>query len=129
MGATRPRPGGPWGRYIRNRDRFDALIYAEIADRRTEIAAGVDIGDRSDLLTMLLESRDTDDRPMTDQELRDNLVTMLLAAVQPCAPSRLWNAAPTWPPCCRGLGPSCHAGGHQRGDAAVDDDVDALGCR
>lgn len=80
----------PWGRYVRNRDRFDALIYAEIADRRAEIAAGVDIGDRSDLLTMLLESRDSDDRPMTDRELRDNLVTMLLAGHETTATAIAW---------------------------------------
>jgi cytochrome P450 len=80
----------PWGRYVRNRDRFDALIYAEIEDRRAEIDADVDTGDRSDLLSMLLESRDDDGRPMTDQELRDNLVTMLLAGHETTATAIAW---------------------------------------
>lgn len=80
----------PWGRFIRNQRRFDALIYAEIAERRQEVAAGVDVGDRSDLLSMLLESRGSDDRPMTDVELRDQLVTMLLAGHETTATAIAW---------------------------------------
>jgi cytochrome P450 len=83
-------PLSPWGRFQRTKKRFDDLLYAEIAERRAELDAGVDLGDRSDLLTMLLEARDDDGRPMTDQELRDQLSTMLLAGHETTATAIAW---------------------------------------
>jgi cytochrome P450 len=83
-------PFSPWGRFQRTRKCFDDLIYAEIADRRAEMSAGADTGDRSDLLTMLLEAHDDDGRSMTDRELRDQLVTMLLAGHETTATAIAW---------------------------------------
>src|SRR3954453_21183214 len=65
-------PGGRLGRRLR---AADALIYEEIARRR-----GVaDLEERTDVLSLLLQARDDDGRPMTDAELRDELFTMLAA--------------------------------------------------
>ena len=80
----------PWGRFQRTKRRFDDLLYAEISERRAEMAAGADVGDRSDLLTMLLEARDDDGQPMTDEELRDQLSTMLLAGHETTATAIAW---------------------------------------
>ena len=56
-------PGGRLARLLR---RADALVYEEIARRR-------------DVLSLLLVARDEEGRPLSDVELRDELMTMLLA--------------------------------------------------
>ena len=64
----------PWGRFARLRQRADELVYEEIALRRLQA------GDhQGDVLSLLLEARDEEGRPLTDAELRDELMTMLLA--------------------------------------------------
>jgi cytochrome P450 family 135 len=65
----------PWGLMQRRLRAADALIYEEIARRRR---AG-DLETRTDILSLLLRARDEDGRPMTDLELRDELMTMLAA--------------------------------------------------
>jgi cytochrome P450 len=69
---------GPWspgGRLARLLRRADALVYEEIARRRE--TAG--LAERDDVLSLLLAARDEDGRPPSDTELRDELMTMLLA--------------------------------------------------
>jgi cytochrome P450 len=68
-------PWSPWGRFRRRLAHADRLIYEEIARRREE----PDLGERTDVLSLLLRARDEDGRPMTDPELRDELMTMLAA--------------------------------------------------
>jgi cytochrome P450 len=53
----------------------DALLYEEIARRRSE----TDLEQRTDVLSLLLRARDEEGEPMTDLELRDELMTMLMA--------------------------------------------------
>jgi cytochrome P450/SAM-dependent methyltransferase len=65
----------PWGQFQHRLQAADALIYEEIALRRSE----PDLEDRTDVLSLLLRARDEDDQPMTDVELRDELMTLLLA--------------------------------------------------
>jgi cytochrome P450 len=78
-------PLSPGGRFARLGRRVDALIYAEIARRRTEGPGG-----REDILSMLVEARDEDGRPMSDQELRDEMITLLLAGHETTATSLAW---------------------------------------
>jgi cytochrome P450 len=66
-------PLSPGGRFARRLRDADALLYEEIERRRGE--AGLE--ERSDVLSLLLRARDEQGRPMTDGELRDELVTML----------------------------------------------------
>ena len=73
----------PWGRLRRLLERADALIYEEIAQRRRQS----DRAERGDVLSLLLQTRDEDGRPMTDRELRDELMTMLLAGHETTATS------------------------------------------
>jgi cytochrome P450 len=68
-------PLSPGGRLRRRLARADALLYEEIALRRRD----ADIDDRGDVLSLLLRARDEDGQPMTDVELRDELMTMLAA--------------------------------------------------
>lgn len=65
----------PWGRLQRRLRRADELLYAEIERRRREPG----LEDRTDVLSLLLRARDEDGEPMTDVELRDELMTMLAA--------------------------------------------------
>jgi cytochrome P450 len=65
----------PWGQFQRRLKAADALLYEEIARRRSE----ADLEDRTDVLSLLLRARDEAGKPMTDIELRDELMTMLLA--------------------------------------------------
>jgi cytochrome P450 len=65
----------PWGQFQRRLKAADALIYEEIARRRGES----DLEDRTDVLSLLLCARDEEGEAMTDVELRDELMTMLLA--------------------------------------------------
>lgn len=55
--------------------RTDELLYEEIARRRRD----ADLEERNDVLSLLLRARDEDGEPMTDAELRDELMTMLAA--------------------------------------------------
>jgi cytochrome P450 len=68
-------PLSPGGRLARQLRAADALIYREIEERR---AAG-ELDGRPDVLSLLLSARDEEGHAMTDRELRDELVTMLLA--------------------------------------------------
>jgi cytochrome P450 len=86
-------PWSPWGAFRRRRDRIDELVLAEVAERRAEFARGdQDESDEAhaDLLSMLLASRDDAGRPMTDRELRDQLVTMLVAGHETTSTSAAW---------------------------------------
>ncbi|UJA22047.1 cytochrome P450 [Thermoleophilia bacterium SCSIO 60948] len=65
-------PGTPWHRMLRARRRLDALIYAEIADRRRR-------GGGEDLLTMLVAATDEDGRALDDRQIRDQVMTLLFA--------------------------------------------------
>ncbi len=76
----------PWGRFIRDRDRVDEMLYEEIERRRRES----DRGKRQDILALLLSARDEDGNPLTDRELRDELITLLLAGHETTATSIGW---------------------------------------
>ncbi len=79
-------PFGPWKRFVRARDEVDEIIYDEIQRRRDE----TDLGGRGDVLSLLLQARDEDGEPMTDAELRDELVTLLLAGHETTAIGLAW---------------------------------------
>jgi cytochrome P450 family 135 len=77
------RPTGSLGRAL---DHLDVVIYEEIARRRAQ----EDLGERTDILSLLMLARDEDGEAMTDQELRDELVTLLLAGHETTATSVAW---------------------------------------
>jgi cytochrome P450 len=79
-------PRSPWGRFIRRRDYVDRLLYEEIARRRDD----PDVGTRKDILSLLLAAPDDAGSPLTDRELRDELITLLLAGHDTTANSIGW---------------------------------------
>jgi cytochrome P450 family 135 len=77
------RPTGAIGRAL---DHLDDVIYEELARRRAQ----EDLAERRDILSLLMQARDEDGEPMTDGELRDELVTLLLAGHETTATSVAW---------------------------------------
>ncbi len=67
-------------------DRVNELLYREIAERR---AAG-DLTGRDDILSMLVAARHEDGSPMTDAEMRDELLTLLVAGHETTATALSW---------------------------------------
>jgi cytochrome P450 len=82
-----PRPRSPWGRFNRLVAAADRVVYEEIHSRRSQ----ADAGDHDDILSMLLEARDEDGQPLTDLELRDELMTLLLAGHETTATALSWT--------------------------------------
>jgi cytochrome P450 len=74
-------------RLVERRRRVDELIYEEIGRRRE----ATDLDEREDVLSMLLQARDEDGRPMSDAELRDQLVTLLVAGHETTATGLAWT--------------------------------------
>lgn len=80
----------PWGRFLRVREQIRQLLYAEIRDRRQFLEQSNGATDRTDILTLLLQARDEDGNGMTDAELHDELVTLLLAGHETTASAMVW---------------------------------------
>ena len=78
----------PWAAFKRVRAKVDAEIFEVIARRRAERAAGAPA--RDDVLSMLLDARDEDGAKMTDEELRDELMTLLSAGHETTATELCW---------------------------------------
>jgi len=84
-GYPRLQRFGPWKRTVENAYRLDELMYAEIRERRR----APDLAERSDVLSRLILVDDGGDR-LTDEELRDQLVTLLLAGHETTATALAW---------------------------------------
>ncbi|HEU5142076.1 MAG TPA: cytochrome P450, partial [Solirubrobacterales bacterium] len=67
-------------------ERVDRLIYAEIAERRR----ATDLDQREDILSLLATARHEDGSPMSDEEMRDELLTLLVAGHETTATSLAW---------------------------------------
>jgi cytochrome P450 family 135 len=74
-------------RFEEQRRQVDEIVYDEIARRR----AATDLEQREDVFSMLLLARDDEGRAMTDQELRDELVTLLVAGHETTATGLSWS--------------------------------------
>ena len=80
------RGSGAGEEFARQRRAVDDLIYEEIAARRS----ASDLADREDVLSMLVLARDEGGSPMTDEELRDELLTLLVAGHETTATALAW---------------------------------------
>jgi cytochrome P450 len=73
-------------RFRRALQPADDIVYEEIRRRR----ADPDLAERDDVLSMLIQARHEDGRPMSDEELRDELMTLLVAGHETTASSLAW---------------------------------------
>jgi cytochrome P450 len=78
---------GPWARFERQLREVDELMLAEIAEHR----ARPDLPEREDILSMLMTAEFEDGGTMDDQELRDQLMTLLLAGHETTATGLAWT--------------------------------------
>lgn len=73
----------PWGKFRRLQREIDDLIYAEIASRRLQ-------NEGSDILSLLISARDSEGRGLSDRQLRDQLITLLLLGHETTASALAW---------------------------------------
>ena len=75
----------PWVRFNQQQQQIDELLYAEIAERR-------DCSDstKTDILSLLMSARDEAGNPLSDRELRDELMTLLFAGHETTATAMAW---------------------------------------
>ena len=75
----------PWGYFMKVRRAIDKLIYAEISHRREQ-----DDIHGEDILSMLMSARDEAGQPMSDNELRDELLSLMFAGHETTATAISW---------------------------------------
>jgi cytochrome P450 len=75
----------PWGRMQQRQNRIHSLLQAEIEERRLK-----DDEKRSDVLSLMMAVRDEAGQAMTDEELRDELLTILFAGHETTATTLSW---------------------------------------
>jgi cytochrome P450 family 110 len=75
----------PWGRMKQRQRKVDDLIYAEIEERRLQPDAN-----RTDILSLMMAARDENGQPMTNEELRDELMTLLFAGHETTSTGLAW---------------------------------------
>ena len=86
--ATRRFGGrGPWGKFEAQLNAVDELLYAEIAEHR----ARGDFEEREDILSLMMQARFEDGGEMSDTDLRDQLMTLLLAGHETTATALAWT--------------------------------------
>jgi cytochrome P450 len=83
LGPKRLRRFPPFRRQM---ERIDRLLYEEISARRD----APDLAERDDILSLLLLARHEDGRQMSDRELRDELMTLLVAGHETTATGLSW---------------------------------------
>jgi cytochrome P450 len=72
--------------FARRIDRVDELLHREIRERQ----AAEDTAERDDILSMLVEARHEDGSPMSEAEIRDELLTLLVAGHETTATALSW---------------------------------------
>ncbi|GAB1539117.1 cytochrome P450 [Scytonema sp. NUACC21] len=75
----------PWGRFLRRKARVHQLLQDEIQERRHRPDPS-----RTDILSLLMAATDEAGQPMTDEELRDELMTLLTAGHETTATALTW---------------------------------------
>jgi cytochrome P450 len=78
-------PLTPWGNFLRRQQQTDNLLYEEMQQRREQPDPN-----RTDILSLLMAARDEAGEPMTDEELRDELMTLLVAGHETTATAIAW---------------------------------------
>ncbi len=81
------KPRSPWGRFRALMAPANDVVNEQIHARR----ADPDGSERDDVLSLLLAARDEEGQPLTDAELRDELMTLLLAGHETTATALSWT--------------------------------------
>jgi cytochrome P450 len=81
-------PGSPWRRFLTQRVEVDRLLFAKIRARRAELARGPA---QHHVLDLMLTAVDEAGNGLSDQEVRDELMTLLIAGHETTATSLCWT--------------------------------------
>jgi cytochrome P450 len=84
-------PLSPWGRFMRLGARASEMLRHEIRRGRDHGTAG-----RTDVLAMLLEARDEAGAALSEDEVHDQLVTLLVAGHETTATALAWTLRWLW---------------------------------
>lgn len=76
---------GPWRRFEQLKHTVDGVLYDEIRRRRS----APDLAERTDILSLLIRGSEGEE-PMSDEELRDQLLTLLLAGHETTSTGLAW---------------------------------------
>ncbi len=79
-------PWSPWGRHLRYRRRFDAIVDSLIAKARVDPA----LQERADVLALLVQARYDDGEPIPDQHIADEMLTLVVSGHETTAGSLAW---------------------------------------
>lgn len=80
-----PLPGTPWGRFVRARQGADSSLYQEIARRHRHPEP-----ERMDVLNMLLRAKDDSGQPLSEQEIRDQAISLVSAGFDTTSAALSW---------------------------------------
>lgn len=75
----------PWGRFLHRKQQIDELLYTEIQERQQQPKSSCE-----DILSLMISARYEDGQPMTNAELRDELMTLLFAGHETTATALTW---------------------------------------
>lgn len=75
----------PWGKFLSEREKIHQILYTEIQERRDNPDSS-----RTDILSLMMSAQDENGEGMTDIELRDELMTLLLAGHETTASALTW---------------------------------------
>jgi cytochrome P450 len=79
-------PWSPWGRHLRYRRRFDAIVDTLIAKARVDPA----LPERSDVLALLVQARYDNGEPIPDRHIADEMLTLVVSGHETTAGSLAW---------------------------------------
>ena len=79
-------PWSPWGRFLRLRKEFDRIVTVLIAEAESD----PDLGERTDVLALMLQARYDDGAAMSHSDVADELLTLLAAGHETTATSLAW---------------------------------------
>ncbi len=79
-------PLSPWGRFLRLHKEAEQILFAEMRQRREDGK----LAGRTDVLSMMMQARDESGAPLSDPELRDELITLLVAGHETTATALAW---------------------------------------
>jgi cytochrome P450 len=111
----------PYRRLAALNDRIDELLAAQIAERRDDPA----LAERDDILSMLITAEFDDGSRMSDAELRDQLMTLLLAGHETTATGLAWTFDLLFraPDAMERLTEEVRAGKHEYLDAVIEESL------
>ena len=76
---------GPWARFMRHKRHFDEMLAAEITAARALDTP------REDVLSRLVHALDDEGQPLSDEAIRDHLVTLLVAGHETTSTALAWS--------------------------------------